>query len=490
MSIDKIILQLNEDDFLLLSKQLTENRADKFLALFNYYREGAKLSEPQLLKSLGMNNATFYTLKSRLLDKIQNFLYKNTDDIRIELLKNVANIESLIYKTPPETAIGLLKKLEAELIEHDMPNELIIVYKALKKLNIHSKKYYDYSQLYNKHVAFNLAQDKAEELLSLFCKTQGEYFLSRDPELLNMLVLYKKEMINVCRLYQSHHLKIYKNILLIHFAIFSPVENEMQDGSTVEEMLQESLNIIQMHPEDKVYRHLKDVINFLYFEYYHSLKLTKNAGKYFERITSNTSSLLLFNHCSFVYHFLVSKVEFQLQEKKESSLYLEPEMTDYKPNPEDMTGYILFSCYKAVGEFYAKNYTKTIQILVNLLNEVSFKRMLFVEAEIKSFLALLYLLTYRHQQAVVLIRSIVRKIRDENDDPRYESALAFIKIIKMGLNTVKTDRYSKIVSLYEDFNETNEGNYRFLTYLKIDPNILSLVTTGQPEKENLLVRKH
>jgi hypothetical protein len=481
MKLDKIILQLTDENYRLLSIQLKDNQADKFLILLKYYREG-KLSEVELLEKLDMNYTAFYTLKSRLFDKIQTFLYKNTSDNRIELLQNVANIEFLIYKTPRETAIGILQKLESELIEHDMPNELIIVYKALKKLHINSKKYYTYSQLYNKHVAFNLAQDKAEELLSVFCKTQGEYFLSRNKEILDVLVLYKKEIVNVCRLYQSHHLTMYKNILLIHFAIFSPVENEMQEDSTVEELLQESLKIIEAHPEDRTYKHLKEVIYFLYFEYYHQLGLNKNASKYFEKITAQTHNLLLSNHCSFVHHFLISKIEYAIAEKKETNLYLEDEITEYEPNIEDVSGYVLFSCYKAMSEFYAKNYTQAIYTLITVLDEISFKKMLFVETEIKALLALSCILCNKHEQANSTIRNMVRKISDDPDTEKYESALVFIKILKIGLTTTKGNRYKKIVALNNAYNMMNKGVYRFLPYLKLDDDILTTITTDYTVK--------
>ena len=166
MKLNKIVLQLTPDDYLNFSNQLKENRADKFLILLNHFRDDSTISEAELLVKLDVKQAAYYTLKSRLLDKIQEFLYKNTADTRVELLQNVANIDHLVYQTQPDTAISILKKLEKELLEHDMPSELIIVYKALKKLHIHSDKYYEYLQLYNRHVAFNLAQDKAEEVFS------------------------------------------------------------------------------------------------------------------------------------------------------------------------------------------------------------------------------------------------------------------------------------------------------------------------------------
>ena len=150
MKLQKIIHQLSPADFNNFSEQFKKTKADKFLHLLNHYRNGST-TDKIILHRLKIKQAAFYTLKSRLFDKVQELLYKSTSDTRIELLLNTANIEHLVYKTPRETAIGILKKLEAELLVHDMPNELISVYKALKKLHIHSEKYYDYLQLYNRY---------------------------------------------------------------------------------------------------------------------------------------------------------------------------------------------------------------------------------------------------------------------------------------------------------------------------------------------------
>jgi hypothetical protein len=474
MRLYKIIHQLNEKDYLLFSNQLKENKADKFYCLLESYREN-KLTDLELLNKLDLQKSAFYTLKSRLYDKVQEFLYKNTSDTRIELLQNVANIEYLIFKTQRETAIGILKKLELELIQHDMPNELMDVYKALKKLHINSPKYFEYSQLYNKYVAFYLAQDKALETLSLFCKTQSEYFLTRKSELIDYLILYKKEMANICRLYQSHHLQLFKNILSVHFALFSPVENEMKEDSTIEDMLNESLAIIKSHSEDRTYKHIIDVIDFLYFEYYHQLKLHKNATKYFDRISKKIDSLLLFNHFSFVSHFLYSKIEFFLAEQKEAKLIEEEELSHHESYVEDVSDFIMFNCYKAAAEFYASKYTASLQTLNNILNLISFKSMPYPEVEIKSMIALLYLLLGKIDQVEAVTRSISRKILDENDNLKYSCANAFLKILKTAVSPKTNGKMEKLMEYNNYFNSINKGSSSFIYFLKLDENCLQLL---------------
>src|ERR1019366_7693347 len=454
-------------------QQLKENKADKFLFLLTNYRQ-KKAKENELISQLKITPTAFYTLKSRLVDKVQEFLYNNTNESesRIRLLKNVANVEYLVYNTSRETAIGILKKLETELVKMDMPNELIIVYRAFKKLHIHSQKYYEYSALYNKYVAFNLGQDKAEELLCSFCKMLNEYYLNRNIQLLDILVRHKKEMQNICKLYQSHHLRVYENILNIHFALFSPVKKEMKEDETMEDMLKETIGIIKSHVDHPTYKHLVQIIDFLYFEYYLQLKLYKNASVYYEKIADDTPALLLYSHSSFVFHFLISKIEYAIVEQKENKLYAESDLRNYEVKIEDNPSYILFNVYTASIEFYSYRYYEATRTLNKLLNEISFILYPFIHIEIKLFLALVHILNGTPIQADILVESAKRTITAQNDEIKYRFHIVFIELLNVALSPKAKNKYEKLVELNEYFNAINTGAYRILEFVKLNDAIL------------------
>jgi hypothetical protein len=454
MKIEKIILQLSEKDFLLLTEQLTQTKADKFLTLFQSYREN-ELSEKDIQQKLDIKTAAFYTLKSRLYDKVQEFLYRQTQDTRIELLQNVANIEYLLYKTPRETAIGLLQKMENELLKNDMPNELIIVYKALKKLHVYSPKYYEYQQLYNKFVAYTLAQDKAEELLASFCKTLSIAYVTKDQKQFALLSLYKKEMQTLCRIHQSHRLTLHKNLLNIHFALFSNIQEETINDDTVEDMLKESFSIIEKHPEDKTYIHLESALNLLAFEYYHQLKLYKNAGAYYAKLNDDNCSILLYNHSSFSMHFLVSRINWHYLNKSIGELNDDEELI-YEPEPEDISEFILFKQYRAYLSFYKGKYSEAIQALNKLINEVSFKDIFYAEAEVKIFLTILYLLAEKSDQAEIILRSISRKLADE-EEVKFHTASLYVKFLKTSLANKNAGKQEKLSELYKLISASNTG---------------------------------
>jgi tetratricopeptide (TPR) repeat protein len=455
MKIEKIVAQLKEKDYNSLCDQFTQSKADKYLTLLNHYRTD-KTSDNDIQKELDIKTPAFYTLKSRLYDKIQEFLYKSTRDTRIELLQNVANIEHLIYKAPKETAIGLIQKMETELIKNDMPNELITVYKALKKLHVYSSRYYDYQQLYNKFVAYNLAQDKAEEILSSFCKTLTTLQVTRDPKLFDILVLYKKEMQSLCRIHQSHRLTVHKNILTIHFALFCPIAEELVNDDTVEDLLKATYAIIEANPEDSTYIHLVNVVHFLSFEYYNQLKLYKNAASYYEKIEDENSSFLLYNHSCFSFHFLISRIHWHYMNKTIDMLNEKEEMI-YEPGPEDITEYIIFKQYKAFLYFYKGKIAEAVQTLNKLINEVSFKDILHAEIEVKLFQVFLLLMAEKSDQAEITLRSISRKISDEDDEIKYHAALLYIKLFKTVLANKANGKQLKLTEIWKLISVTNTG---------------------------------
>lgn len=471
MKLQKIIQQLDENSYAILVQELKGRKADKLMIMLSGYRDRS-IKEKTLLRKLKTTPSAFYALRSRLEDKLQDVLYSNTHETRIKLLQNIANIEQLVYKTPREIAIARLKKIEKELLQLDMSNELVIVYRAFKKLHIHSKDYYKYSALYNKYVAFNLGQDKAEELLCSFCKTLGDYYLSRNSQLLEILTLYKRDMQNMCKLYESHHLHVYKNILDVHFALFSPVKNEMKNDETVEAMLQQTLVIVNSHQEDRTYEHFLPIIDFLYFEYYHQLGLYKKAEVYYTKLTNNIQELLLCSHSAYVYHFFISKMEYAIVNQQLSELYLESDILNYETDPINKSDYVLFNYYIASLAFYSNNYTETIRVLTKLIDEIVFVDCAFMGIDIKLFLALSYILSDSPIEADFLVKSVVRKISEIKDVKKYHNHLIIVALLRASLSPIVKDRHKRIHSFNKDLKIGNKGAYKVWEFLKLDGEVL------------------
>lgn len=476
LKLKSLVLQLKEENYNSLSTQLKDSKADKFHSLLVHFRENT-LSDDEIADRLKVNPNAYYTLKSRLYNKIQEFLTSNLSGPKADLIKNVANIPNLVFDTPRDTAMAVLAKLEKDLVDFDMPYELTSVYNALKKLHLHSPKYYEYTQQYNKHVAYTIALDKAEDLLSNFHKTLGEYYASRNKSLLEVLVIIKQEMANLVRLYESHHLSVYGNILNISFALFVPVPQAFENDDPVEDILSATEETLRSFPRDATYQYLVTTVNFLWFEYYHNLKLYKKEVQYFEAVNSRLSSFLLYNFCSFTSKFLLSKVERYVILDEESKLHSEnTQLTaEYTPDQSDIPNYINYTKYLAASAFHDKKYNEAVGLLNGLLNDISFKSYVHSEIEIKLFLALAYSMLNKYDPAHSLIRSASRKIREMNDTEEYENAAVFIKILTLQMDAGSKSVEEKLVGLRNKFNLLNQGTSRMLECLRLNDDFIKVL---------------
>jgi len=468
-----VVLQLKEEEYNNLCQQFVETKADKYLRLLKLYREN-KYSDEEIQELLSVNTSAYYTLKSRLFDKIQDFLTNNMSTPIIDLLVKVANIPTLIYDTHRDTAVAILTKLETELQNFDMPYELSNVYSALKKLHLHSPKYFEYTQAYNRHLAYTIALDKAEDLLNSFMRTLGEYDASRLKSHIAYLALIKQEMKNVCGLYTSHHLQVYKSFVDIAYSLYVPDPDGIKDDEPVEDMLANLEKTFTTYKQDNHYQHLQLVYHFLAFEYYHKLNLAKKAIRYYDEVNKKLPSFLLFNHCTYTSRFLISRIQHHIENQAEQELFEQNRLlfANFEPDKNDIPNYINFVKYIAASAFYAKRYQEAVQALNGLINDISFKNYPHSEIEIKLLLALNYSMINKYDPATSLLRSVTRKIRELNDEMGYENALIFYKVLSLQMSSSARHVDQKITQLFSKFELLNQKSNRMLEYIKIDETLI------------------
>ncbi|HIO73298.1 MAG TPA: hypothetical protein EYN38_09380, partial [Flavobacteriales bacterium] len=384
LNIKSVIQQLSEEEFKGIAEKLKSGKADKFYTLLNYYRTN-NIPDDVIIQKLDVTSNAFYVLKSRLFEKIQEHLLDKQVGPKTDILRKLVTIPSLLFETQPDISIAILKKLEKDLLENDMPYELTTVYSALKKLHLHSDKYYEYTQLYNKHVAYTLSLDKAEDLVADFIINLGNYYGSRDEMLLEVFTLIKKEMSNLSRLYESHHLQVFKHIVDASTAIFLPLEDTLINDDPIEDILDSANKIISQYPKDSKYQYMVNVIDYLYFEYYNNLGLHKQADQYFGLLNVRMPSFLYYTHFCVSSKFLISKVERYLRLNIEDQLVEENEKSFEKHNSDkqDVPNYVNYVIYVAASKYYADKAADASKLLSNLLNDISFKNHVHFEIEIK-----------------------------------------------------------------------------------------------------------
>ncbi len=462
------IQQLDEHVYLEINQNFIETGATKFLTLFASYREGK--DDEQIENKLTINSSAFYTLKSRLYSKIQEFLAIHSSSSKIEVLKGVANIPNLIFNQPKETALIVLLGLEKDLKRYDMPYELCYVYNALKKLHSFSPKYYTYSQLYNKQLAFMTAIDKAEDLLVNFSKQLGSFLLSQDASKIDLLSLMKTEMNNVSRIYSSHHIKVYKAIIDASSLLFLPESKANIDEDPIEDILNRALDIINENPNDVAYQNLSLIIHYLFFEYYHQIKQHKKAKAYFEPVNEQLPTFLLSNFCCFPTKFLLTKVERYVIEGKEGELHNENKLLEssFNQDPEDEANFINYYLYLAIGSFYSKKYSEAISSLNNIINTVTFKHFPHAEIEVKLFACLVFCFANKYEQAETIVKSLSRKLSENYESTEYQNAQIILKIIKYQLSSENKNFGKNIEELKEKFVIYNVLPRKILGFLALN----------------------
>ena len=258
----KLVNQLSEREVKIIYKSLVKNEAQKSADLLRHFKRN-KLSDNGIKKALGMNSNAFYTLRSRLNEKIETYFLEQTDTPRTALLKQVVTINEIMLTKSHIIAVASLKKLEKELKDYDLSNELIVVYKALKKLHVHSPEYFEYSQAYNKHVAYMLAVDKAEDLVADFFKRYGYSHMVYEQEMPQELDLIANEVKNISEMYNSHRLWVFNACLSAFRQLFLSESITKNSEESLYEIFEKADEIFDAYRLDTTYHNLRWVFSYL-----------------------------------------------------------------------------------------------------------------------------------------------------------------------------------------------------------------------------------
>ena len=465
-----IIKQLSEKDYSAIYNSLINGNAEKSAYLLKAMRE-RQLSENKVMVELEINANAYYTMRSRLSQKIEEYLVQQMESPRTDLLRKVANINEVFFTKKKTIAIAMLRKLEKELIEADLVGELPMIYKLLKKLHVNSPDFFQFSQLYNRHVAYMLAVDKAEDVLADYFKKYGNYFLTGDATEKLSLELLTKEMHNIANLYESHRLYVYRSCILVFHRLFvDKEENLQQDEESIEDIFKRVQEIFGTYNLDPVYYHLNLLFEFLKLEYYNHYKVYKQAERYFEEINDAASNLLInYPYYTFAVQFLISKFERSLRLGTEAELYAEQEelFADFEPDPNNVPQHVIYTVYQAMCSYYTGRYEETAKLLNTLINDVSLKKYPQAQMEIKALLCLQYCLLKDIDLYNQLSTSVQRNIRMIGKDA-CENVLTFLKILKIAVSEAKKEKQKKISALIPKFRSMSVNYFAPTYFIRMD----------------------
>ncbi|MBS1508084.1 MAG: hypothetical protein JSS79_15695 [Bacteroidetes bacterium] len=464
-----IIKQLSEKDYKEIHDSLMESNAEKSAYVLKSLRE-RQLSDSKIMVELDVNANAYYTLRSRLNQKIEEHLLQQMESPRTDILRKVANLNEVLFTKKRTISIATLRKLEKELQDYDLASELTVVYKSLKKLHVHSPEYYNYSQLYNRHVAFMLAVDKAEDLLADYFKKYGNYYFTGDPLEKLGLTLVMKEMQNVSKLYESHRLYVYQSCMMIFHRLFVEQDDMAHEGEAIEDIFARVQKIFETYNLDPLYYHLNLVFEFLRLEYYNHYKVYRQAEKYYEEVNDAIATLLVnYSNYTFTARFLISKIERHLRNNTEKTLYADNEslLMDIETETHDIPKHVVYVCYRAISCYYAGRYEEAAKIINNMLNEVSLKKYPFVQMEVKALLALQYCMLKDFELFTQLTNSVQRQIRMFGKDD-CENVLLFLKILRVATSEAKKEKAKKIAAIIPKFKEVTVNYFAPTALIKMD----------------------
>jgi len=473
-----IIKQLSEKDFNAIHNSLIESNAEKSAYLLKALRERS-LSDNKIMSELDVNANAYYTLRSRLNLKIEEYLMEQLESPRTDVLRKVANINEVLFTKKKAISVATLKKLEKELLDYDLANELTVIYKSLKRLNIHSPDYFQYSQLYNRHVAYMLAVDKAEDLLGDYFKKFGDFLLNGGEIERLSLTLVMKEMHNVAKLYESHRLYVYQSCMYIFHRLFVEVDDNMQqDGESIEDIFAKVQKIFESYHQDAIYYHMNLIFEFLKLEYYNHYRVYRQAEKYFEEVNDACANLLV-NYGTFTFpsQFLISKIERHLRNGTEAELYTENEniFEDYEVDQQDVPKHVIYIVYRALSCYYADKFDEAAKMINQLLNDLSLKKYPYAQLEIKSLLALQYVLMKDYELFNQLSNSIQRQIRLFGKDT-CENIMLFLKVLKIATSEAKKEKPKKITALLPRLQSAQVNYFAPTKLIKLDDKFIRLLT--------------
>ena len=467
----KIIKQLSEEEFGEIYQNLTSNKAEKSALFLKTIRESDNPVE-DFLEKQDISASAFYVLKSRLNQKVESFLLNRLGDPKMEAIHKVFKVYDLIFNSPREIAITTLRKLEKTMIEMDNPLVLMVVYRGLKMLyNNDEKMRLEYKNKYNEAVAFYLTNEKAIEAVMAFFRTFDKYYLGRKPSDFKELINIIEKVNNLNNLYDSQRIFICKSIIHLFARQFLELPERVLDiMDSQEEAFEKCFQILEKGDEDILFKNINLVFDFLRFAYYNRQGKMDQERIYYEILDYKIEELLTdFNFgmdCSLILFF---KLERHIKEETLQDLFKDYDeyLSKIDMEPNRVVSYVNFSIFQAYVAYYSGNYDNASRILYRLRNRINLRKSPHMDAEVKMFLALTYVLQDEVDLANQLILSLQRQLKKAYF-AEYDHGKVLLKLLTNRLSGKSSKRIQQAQKLLADFKEKNTGSRAILPYLDLE----------------------
>src|ERR1017187_9654155 len=120
-NLNKAMKKLTDEQFKNLLEAVTGNKKSKPYQVMECART-QELNDNEMMEILEVNSSTYYTLKSRLIDKIASILFKKPINA---LKEKVSHVGTSLFDENKFMTINFLKDMEKMFQDYDLSNELV-----------------------------------------------------------------------------------------------------------------------------------------------------------------------------------------------------------------------------------------------------------------------------------------------------------------------------------------------------------------------------
>ena len=467
----QIINQLAESDYTKLSTELKKSGATKSAFLLDAMRR-ERLVDRKIMRKLGMGSNTYYTLCSRLSQKIEHHLLAQIETPRSLLVRKVANLHELVFNNSQVIAVATLKKLEKELISYDLSVELLSVYRQLKRLFIHTKEYATYEEAYRRQLTYISAMDRSETLLFNYFRTYGMYYLEGKSEQRAELEASKNELKALFEQYASHRLYVHYTAAMIFHRLYvtnSPKEEDREQYPT-EDIFKQVHEYFKQYSEDPIYPHYVLLFDFLELAYYNRYGIHSKVSHLCESCSDDVPQLLCsYGSYTFPTHVLWILLSNSLRNGEGADLRAQNEVlfAHYEPDIQDIPNYVSYVAYRSLCCYYAGEYQEAATWIQQAFNQSSFRSQIYVQIELKALLALQYALLDRYELFMQAVNSLQRSLRiSKKEDVMY--LVTFTKILKVSMQDHRRNKAQYITDLAAQMPTPAPGRFSLTSCIELD----------------------
>lgn len=445
-----LVHKLSKNEFIGLVSFLNKSEAIKSVTLLKLLRDNK--SDDLIKEKLGLSKNAYYTLNSRLTEKIEDYIINNSKNPRAVLVRKATAINDILLNRNKTVAKAALTKLEKELKSYDMTNELIQVYRALKKLTLNEPKNFEYTQLYNRQMALVVAMDKVEDSVSDYFRRYNEKLTTYNIEEEFSFDVILDELASNYGIYGSHRMYVYYSLVNIFHSIFNSGTLKFNE---IEEVFVEVDRLFVSYQLDTSYQFLRWVFKYLRLLFFFRLdpnhrgigKLLMTIKDEQERLASNGYMF------TFVGYYFNVRLKYWIHNSSDYDITLKDlsEVEKYDLTFHSLSNYYLQQSFLIVGYVQLEQKQKALDVIDKLYKTSNIKAYTELYLEFRLIQAWILKDGYDYNgMNVKVLSSIKRHIKKVNDvQMNYAEALYDY------LFYISTDgkRESKILELSEKFNQ-------------------------------------